>query len=98
MTWDELVSADPDLIIVTPCGFDIPRTLEEMYCLSSKPEWPKLRAVEAQRVFLADGNQYFNRPGPRLVESLEIMAELFHPAVFSFGHQGSGWLRYEKGD
>jgi iron complex transport system substrate-binding protein len=44
-------------------------------------------------VFLTDGNQYFNRPGPRLVESAEILAEILHPAAFAFGHDGTGWVR-----
>lgn len=50
-------------------------------------------AVRAGRVFLTDGSQYFNRPGPRLVESLEIVAETLHPDAFRFGHEGSGWIR-----
>ena len=94
MTWDELVSKDPDIIFVSPCGFDIQRTLEEMNLLSEKTEWKSLKAVDAGRVFVADGNQYFNRPGPRLAESLEILAEIIHPNVFHFGHEGSGWVRY----
>jgi iron complex transport system substrate-binding protein len=94
MTWEELVTADPDIIFVSPCGFDIPRTLEEMNSLSEKPEWKSLKAVGAGRVVVADGNQYFNRPGPRLAESLEILAEIIHPNVFHFGHEGSGWVRY----
>ncbi len=97
MTWEELVERDPDIILVTPCGFDIPRTMEEMHLLSSKAEWKHLKAVRANRVFVADGNQYFNRPGPRLVESLEILAELFHPKVFRFNHEGAGWIRYDVG-
>ena len=52
-----------------------------------------LAAVRAGRVYLADGNQFFNRPGPRLVESLEILAEILHPDAFAFGHEGSGWER-----
>jgi iron complex transport system substrate-binding protein len=91
MTWDELRAKDPELIIALPCGFDIPRTREEMPALTQKADWRLLRAVRDRRVFLADGNQYFNRPGPRLAESLEILAELLHPAEFQFGHQGSGW-------
>jgi iron complex transport system substrate-binding protein len=62
-----------------------------MPVLMQKPEWPQLQAVRDRRVFLADGNQYFNRPGPRLVESLEILAEIFHPKVFSFNHADAGW-------
>ena len=71
MTWDELVTKDPDIIFVSPCGFDIPRTLEEMNLLSDKNEWNNLNAVRGGKVFVADGNQYFNRPGPRLAEALE---------------------------
>ncbi len=94
MTWDELASSDPDIILVTPCGFDIDRTLEEMPLLTSKPGWPNLKAVRAGRIIVADGNQYFNRPGPRLFESLEILAEVFHPDTFDFQHEDQGWVRY----
>src|SRR5438128_549417 len=72
MTWEELVTKDPDIIFVSPCGFDIQRTLQEMHLLGGKPEWKSLKAVAGGRVVIADGNQYFNRPGPRLAESLEI--------------------------
>ena len=74
-----------------PCGFDIKKIYEEMHFLTAKPEWNKLTAVKENKVFVTDGNQYFNRPGPRIVESLEIMAEIFHPKLFNFGHQGQGW-------
>jgi iron complex transport system substrate-binding protein len=94
MTWDELVEKDPNIIFVSPCGFDIQRTLDEMHILSNKLEWRGLTSVKEQRVFVADGNQYFNRPGPRLVESLEILAEVIHPNLFHFGHEGHGWVRY----
>jgi iron complex transport system substrate-binding protein len=94
MTWAELIEKDPDIIFVSPCGFDIERTLQEMHLLSSKPEWKDLKAVVAGRVFVADGNQYFNRPGPRLIDSLEILAEIIHPNVFHLGHEGTGWVRY----
>jgi iron complex transport system substrate-binding protein len=97
MTWDELTACDPDVIFVSPCGFDIHRTLEEMHLLSDRPEWNRLKAARASRVYVADGNQYFNRPGPRVVESLEILAETLHPEVFSFGHEGTGWVLYDNG-
>lgn len=94
MSWEELASKDPDIVFVSPCGFDIERTLQEMNLISSRSEWKTLKAVKAGRVFVADGNQYFNRPGPRLVESLEILAEVIHPNVFTFGHEGTGWVRH----
>ena len=64
-----------------------------MPLLEAEPGWARLRAVREGRVFIADGNQYFNRPGPRLVESLEILAEALHPRLFRFGHEGRGWVR-----
>ncbi|HMV46433.1 MAG TPA: cobalamin-binding protein [Blastocatellia bacterium] len=93
MTWEELVAADPDVIFIAPCGFDIARTIDETPALTGKPEWQSLQAVRTGRVVVADGNQYFNRPGPRLTESLEILAEVLHPGLFDFGHEKTGWVR-----
>ena len=93
MSWEEIVAANPDVIFISPCGFDIARTMEEAHLLAGKPAWGELKAVKDNRVFVADGNQYFNRPGPRLVESLEILAESLHPELFHFGHEREGWIR-----
>ena len=93
MRWEDLAVADPDAIVVLPCGFDIERTRAEMPALTDRPGWADLEAVKAGRVFLTDGNQYFNRPGPRIAESLEILAEILHPESFDFGHEGAGWDR-----
>ena len=94
MSWDQLKEADPDVIAIMPCGFSIPRSRQEMPILAGKSGWSDLKAVRRQRVFLTDGNQYFNRPGPRLVESLEILAELLHPDLFDYGHHGTGWVHF----
>lgn len=94
MSWDELVAADPDVIISLPCGFDLKRTREEMYWLTERPGWRELRAVRSGQVYLADGNQYMNRPGPRIVESLLILAEILHPDVFEPQLEGSGWEKW----
>jgi iron complex transport system substrate-binding protein len=90
---EELCRSDPDTIFVCPCGFDLPRTRAEIASLAGRPGWAGLRAVQEGQVFLADGNRFFNRPGPRLVESLEILAEVLHPEEFHFGHEGLGWER-----
>ena len=91
MSWEQLREADPEVIVVLPCGFDIHRSRQEMPALTEKPGWGQLQAVRNRRVYLTDGNQYFNRPAPRLAESLEILAEVLHPASFHFAHQGTGW-------
>jgi len=91
MTWQQLLERDPDAIVALPCGCDLARSRTEMATLTRLPEWPRLKAVQTGRVFVTDGNQSFNRPGPRLVESVEILAEVLHPEVFDFGHEGVGW-------
>ena len=90
-TWEELVAADPDAILVMPCGFGLERAAAEMHWLRERQEWPELKAVRKGRVYGVDGNQYFNRPGPRLVESLRILAEVAHPEIFAATMQGTGW-------
>jgi iron complex transport system substrate-binding protein len=91
--FDDLAARDPDVILIAPCGFTIEQALRDLPVLESQPGWEQLRAVRGGRVYVADGNQYFNRPGPRLVETLEILAETLHPEVFQFGHEGNGWVR-----
>jgi iron complex transport system substrate-binding protein len=94
ITWQALAEADPDMLVLMPCGFSMARIQEELTVLTHHPLWPQLRAVQSQKVYLTDGNQFFNRPGPRLVESLEMLAEIVHPAHFHFGHEGHGWRRW----
>ena len=81
MTWEALVAADPDVIVIAPCGFDLARTEQELHWMTERPGWNHLRAVQTGRVYLADGNQYFNRPGPRVVETLQILVEMLHGAA-----------------
>jgi len=66
----------------------------ELPVMTSHALWPQLRAVQRQKVYLTDGNQFFNRPGPRLIESLEILAEIIHPTHFHFGHERQGWQQW----
>ena len=81
MTWEALVAAEPDVIVIAPCGFDLARTEREIYWMTARPGWNRLSAVKTGRVYLADGNQYFNRPGPRVVETLQILLEMLHGAA-----------------
>jgi iron complex transport system substrate-binding protein len=94
LKWEELRAADPEAIVALPCGFDLARTRAEMSSLLNKPGWSDLKAVRKQRVFVCDGSGWFNRPGPRVVESMEILAEILHPEKFRFGHQGRAWERF----
>ena len=91
VTWETLVATDPDVIVFMPCGFDLERTRTEAMLLKNRPEWQNLRAVKSGRVYVTDGNSYFNRPGPRLVDSVEILAEILHPEIFEYGYKMQGW-------
>lgn len=94
LKWQDLIKEDPDIIVIMPCGFGIEKSKKEMSVLKKKKEWKNLKAVKNQHVYVVDGNQYFNRPGPRIVESLEILAEIFHPNIFKFGHFKKGWQKF----
>ena len=96
MAFKQLIEADPDVIIALPCGFDLPRTRHEMICLERQEGWKDLKAVRNGKVFLCDGNQYMNRPGPRLVESLQIFAEILHPERFQPDLEGRGWQHWSS--
>ncbi len=96
LNWDELLACDADVIAVMPCGFDIERTCHEMSAMTDDPRWPTLRAVRENRVYLTDGNQFFNRPGPRLVESARILAEILHPDLCGNSLEGTGWVRFDN--
>jgi iron complex transport system substrate-binding protein len=89
---DALYASDPDVIVVAPCGFDLARTRSEMLALTQRPQWQALRAVTGGRVYLTDGHHFFNRPGPRLAESLEILAEVLHPQSMQSRHRGEAWM------
>jgi iron complex transport system substrate-binding protein len=91
LPWETLLTTNPDVIVFMPCGFDLNRTRQEASLLTQRPEWEKLHATQAGRVYITDGNSYFNRPGPRLVDSLEILAEILHPEIFQYGYKGTGW-------
>lgn len=79
ISWDAIVDADPDVILLMPCGFDVRRTVREADPLRNLPGWNSLRAVKTEQVYALNGNGYYSRPGPRLVKGLEILAHLLHP-------------------
>jgi iron complex transport system substrate-binding protein len=90
LPWEELHAADPDLLVLMPCGFDLDRTCAEVAAVMTDSRWGELRAVQSGRVYAVDGNQYFNRPGPRLVDSAEMLAEIFHSPQST---AGTGWRK-----
>jgi iron complex transport system substrate-binding protein len=94
VSWDDIRQSDPDVLLLMPCGFSMERTMREVNILLEQPGFADLKAVKNNRVYIADGNQYFNRPGPRIVDSVEILAEIIHPKQFIFGYEGEGWIKF----
>ena len=79
MGFEEVVEFDPDVIVLMPCGFEIPRTMKELPALARNERWKSLRAVKNHNVYAVNANAYFSKPGPRTVAGLEIMAKILHP-------------------
>ena len=96
MQWGELAAANPEAIIVGPCGYDLKRSLEELPLLRARPDWALIDAVRKARVYFVDGNAYCNRPGPRLAETTEILAEMLHPEVAGCGHRDQAWAQPDR--
>ena len=83
VSWKRVLSQAPEVLILMPCGFEVDRTLKEIALLSNLPGWAELPAVAGGRVFAVAANALFSRPGPRLIDGLELMGQLIHPELFS---------------
>ncbi|MDQ2714113.1 MAG: cobalamin-binding protein [Chloroflexota bacterium] len=91
LSWEKLQAADPDVLVLSPCGFTIERTLIDVALLQQHPAWHSLRAVQRGHVYAIDGNQYLNRSGPRLVESAELLAQVFWGTLPGIEVDAQGW-------
>jgi iron complex transport system substrate-binding protein len=80
--WTEILKFQPEIVVLMPCGFDVPRTMQESTFLQKLDGWSEIPAVKAGKVFAVNGHAYFSRPGPRLVDGLEILAQIIHPEIF----------------
>jgi iron complex transport system substrate-binding protein len=91
LSWEELRQADPDILVLSPCGFAIERTMIDLPLLQKHPLWQSLQAVQVGRVYAIDGNQYLNRSGPRLVESTELLARVMWGEKLAMEVDAQGW-------
>ena len=94
-TWVAVREVDPEIIVLMPCGFDLPRTVEEWAATARPGGWADLRAVREARVFATDGSAYFSRPGPRVIDGIELLAELIDPAAFDGMSPNGSWARLD---
>ena len=96
LSWEELQGEDPDVLVLSPCGFSIERTLQDIAILQEHPAWQSLRAVKNRRVYAIDGNQYLNRSGPRLVESAELLGRVIWGEQLGVEVDANGWKHIDK--
>jgi len=81
--WTQVLDSVPEIIVLMPCGFELRRTIQESAVLRKLPGWNHLPAVKNGHVYAVNGGAFFSRPGPRLVDGLEILARIIHPEIFS---------------
>jgi iron complex transport system substrate-binding protein len=93
-TWAAVTEADPEVLIVAPCGFGLERAAAEMPALAARPGWRQLRAVRSGEVYVADGNRFFNRSGPTVFETIPLLAEILHPDVEPRVSEGKLYRRW----
>ena len=93
LSWEELLAADPDVLVLAPCGFTLERTMQDIPLLQQHPSWQSLRAVKDGRIYAIDGNAYINRSGPRLVESAEILGRILWGALPGISVDEGAWMR-----
>ena len=91
LTWEELQAADPDVIVLSPCGYTLERAMQDVPLLQNHSAWADLQAVRNGRVYAIDGNQYLNRSGPRLVESAELLARVIWGERVPIMVDNNGW-------
>ncbi len=84
MKWEEIVAYAPEVLILSPCGFHLSEVIEQGHLLTGYPGWDELPAVKNGRVYAVDADSYFARPGPRVVDGIELLAHLIHPEHFSW--------------
>ena len=96
MEYKDLIEKDPHTIIIMPCGYNIQKSIIEIDSLIKQKDWKEINAVQNDKVYITDGNQFFNRPGPRIIESLEILIEIFHNDKTDFKHIDSGWIKFNS--
>lgn len=83
MEWEEAVEFDPEIIVLMPCGFDVKRTMKELWRIEKSENWKKFNAFRNKMIYAVDASSYFSRPGPRTVTGLEILAKIIHPDLFN---------------
>jgi iron complex transport system substrate-binding protein len=91
MQWTDVARLEPDVVVLAPCGFDLDRTLSELVTLDLEASLLGTPARQESRVFAVDANGFFSRPGPRLVDGVDLLAYLFHPSAYS--DPGIPWTR-----
>lgn len=95
ISWQAVIDADPEVLVIAPCGFNLQRAIGVMPDLGALPGWNALLAVRSNQVYVADGNRYFNRSGPAVFDTIRLLAEILHPDIVPRASEGQTYRRWE---
>ena len=93
VAWEDIVAYAPEVLVLMPCGFDQEEAAARLAEISKRPGWVELPAVREQHVYAVDGSAFFSRPGPRLIDGIDLLAAIFHPQRSGPPPAGAGVLR-----
>jgi iron complex transport system substrate-binding protein len=98
ISWDEVRRYAPEVLILCPCGYHLEGTIDQVHLLTHYPDWNQIPAVKEGRVYAVDANSYFARPGPRIVDGLELLAAIIHPEKFTWSGEVQAYQRLNRSD
>src|SRR6266516_822648 len=93
--WDEVLDYQPEIIVLSPCGFDLNGVMEELHVLASYTGWDGIPAFKSSKIYAVNASAYFSRPGPRIVQGLELLAQIIHPELFQEAARGEDVRRVD---
>src|SRR6266567_3679775 len=93
--WDEVLDYQPEIIVLSPCGFDLNGVMKELHVLSSYTGWDRIPAFKSSKIYAVNASAYFSRPGPRIVQGLELLAQIIHPELFQEAARGEDVRRVD---
>jgi iron complex transport system substrate-binding protein len=98
ISWDEVLRYAPEVLVLCPCGYNLEDTIDQVHLVTHYPDWERIPAVKEGQVYAVDANSYFARPGPRIVDGLELLAAMIHPEKFQWSGDRQAYRRFSDSD
>ena len=98
ISWDEVLRYAPEVLVLCPCGYPLDDTIDQVHLLTHYPDWDRIPAIKEGQIYAVDANSYFARPGPRIIDGLELLAAIIHPEKFSWSGETKAYRRFSYSD